>query len=72
MIDPEWKEKGIANPKEAKEFLQQYKYSSLPDYQGAKRTENIILTKEDFPGYFQSKKDVDYHIDSWLDLKDSQ
>ena len=39
MIDPEWKEKGMSNPKEAQEFLQQYKYSSLTDYRGSTRVE---------------------------------
>jgi REP element-mobilizing transposase RayT len=72
MIDPGWKERGITNPEKAKAFLAQYKYSSLADYQGIKRPENIILTKKDFPEYFQTKKDVDYHINSWLTLKDSQ
>ncbi len=72
MIDPEWKEKGISNPKEAKEFLQQYKYSSLPDYQGAKRVETQVLTKQVFPEYFHTKRDLDRHISAWLSMKDFQ
>ena len=36
LIEPKWKEKGIKNPEKAIEFLEDYKWSSYPDYIGKK------------------------------------
>lgn len=32
LIEPQWKEKGIKNPKKTMKFLENYKWSSYPDY----------------------------------------
>lgn len=34
LIEPEWKEKGIKDPEKAIKFLEEYKWSSYPDYIG--------------------------------------
>lgn len=34
LIGPDWKEKGIKNPRKALEFLENYKYSSFPNLVG--------------------------------------
>lgn len=34
LIEPNWKERGIKNPKKVIEFLENYKWSSYPDYLG--------------------------------------
>jgi len=39
LIEPEWKDKGVIDPEEVIEFLEDYKWSSYPDYIG----------KENFP-----------------------
>jgi putative transposase len=51
LIQPDWKEKGIKNKKVAKEFLRNYKYSSLIDFIGIKRHENKIINKQVIPSY---------------------
>lgn len=35
LIEPDWKEKGIKDPKRATDFLSSYRWSSYPDYIGA-------------------------------------
>jgi len=36
LIKPKWKEEGITNPKKVIEFVENYKWSSYPDYIGKK------------------------------------
>jgi len=71
IIDSEWKEKGIADMKKAKEYLADYKYSSYPDYMGVNREESLILNKSAFPEYFDDFKDFEKFIDEWLEYKDN-
>lgn len=52
-------------------FVCNYKFSSLQDYLGVSRAENVILQKESFPNYFLSKDDVLKNLKTWIDLKDS-
>jgi putative transposase len=46
LIEPCWKEKGIANPKKVIKFLENYKWSSYQDYIGKKNFPSV--TKRDF------------------------
>jgi len=46
LIEPKWKEKGIKNAKKAIEFLENYKWSSYPDYIGKKNFPSV--TERDF------------------------
>lgn len=46
LIEPNWKEKGIENPKKVVKFLETYKWSSYPDYIGKKNFPSV--TKRDF------------------------
>ena len=46
LIEPEWKERGIKNPEKVIKFLEDYKWSSYPDYIGKKNFPSI--TKRDF------------------------
>ncbi len=66
LIDKNWKEYGIKDFKEAKQFLQGYKWSSYLDYKGIIRSENKILDINNFPKYFQNTKDFDMEIIEWL------
>src|SRR3989344_3697702 len=43
LVEPHWQEKGIANPKRAKEFLRNYRHSSYHDYYVGERPEREIL-----------------------------
>jgi len=46
LIEPKWKEKGIARPEKAIKFLENYKWSSYQDYIGKKNFPS--LTKREF------------------------
>ncbi len=46
LIEPKWKESGVKNPKKVIEFLENYKWSSYPDYLGKKNFPSV--TKRDF------------------------
>jgi len=62
LIEPKWREEGIADMDKARQYLKEYKYSSYPDYIGDKRQESIILNKEAFPEYFENVKEFDDFI----------
>lgn len=68
IIDPKWKEDGIADHDKAKQYLNNYQYSSYLDYLGDGREENIIINKQDFPEYFENFKDFKCFIDEWLNF----
>ncbi len=46
LIEPRWKEEGIKNPEKVIEFLENYKWSSYPDYIGKKNFPSV--TNRDF------------------------
>ena len=46
LIEPKWKEKGISNLKKVIKFLENYKWSSYPDYLGKNNFPSV--TKRDF------------------------
>jgi len=45
LIEPGWKEKGIKNPKKVKEFLENNKRHSYPDYLGKKNFSSVTERK---------------------------
>ena len=70
LIDPLWKERGLKNNKKTIEFLNKYRWSSYHDYRGAKRSGSKIISKKDFPDYFDGKKVFDEEIFDWLGYTD--
>ncbi len=60
------------HPKEWKDFLENYPYSSYQDYVGLIRPEGNTLNKSTFPEYFEEENSFKDFIDSYLsfDLKD--
>lgn len=66
LIEPEWKEKGIADKNFAENYLKKYRYSSYEDYMGSEREENLTLSKEVFPEYFDTTRDFNDFITDWL------
>jgi len=69
LIEPLWKESEIHDIIKAKEFLDNYHYSSYLDYLGKKRDELIILNKSVFPDYFQDLREFNDFINEWLKTK---
>lgn len=66
LIDSRWKENGIKNIEKAKNFLENYEWSSYQDYCGKKRDQNKILSKKDFPEYFDNPKIFKKEVFEWL------
>ena len=71
LIDPKWRENGVSNMIESKQFLKDYRYSSYPDYIGESRPETTILNKSAFPEYFESSKEFEDYVADWLNYKDN-
>jgi len=69
IIGKNWKEEGIKNRFEATKYIEQYPYSSYPDYLGSFRYQNKIINPADFPDYFTTKKSIGEEIFNWLNLK---
>jgi len=69
LIDPQWKEFGPSDFKKVREFVRKYPYSSLGEYISK---EHAITDPSKFPDYFSDARDVDYHIDSWLEAKEQK
>lgn len=71
FIDVNWKENGIKNIVKAEAFLRNYKWSSYQDYCGIKRQAGKILSKADFPDYFETNGMSEEMFD-WLTFPDVQ
>lgn len=69
LIDPNWKENGIADHDRAKACLENYTHSSYPDYLGVNRKESVIITKDAMPSYFLSIADYKKTVNDWLNFK---
>jgi len=67
LKDSQWKERDMSKKlnEDLVMFLKDFSHSSFPDYLGSKRKEQIILSKDDFPGYFEKVSHVD-DIKEWL------
>jgi len=73
LIDSEWKEKGISDKKATEDFLKKYRYSSYEEYlEGSEREEKLILNREVFPEYFETKNDFQDLINDWLTYRDGE
>jgi len=66
LIEPKWKETGIADKVRAERYLETYTSSSYLDYLGKKRPEGMILTREALPEYFSSGADFKSFVTEWL------
>jgi len=66
IIDPAWKDTGIKNPMEAKNFLERYRYSSYSEYTKILRPESAILNISAFPEYFSAADGFENTLQSWL------
>ena len=74
LIDPSWKEEGIADPVRAKNFLSTYAFSSYLDFFGTNRSEGHILERNQggaFSEYFKTPKDFTEFLDNWLSYEEA-
>lgn len=68
IIQPDWKEKGIQDLENAKDYLKNYCFSSYLDYLGETRPENVIINRTKFPDYFPNKESFEKEILEWISL----
>ena len=66
LMQPDWKERGIADPNQAFAYASAYRYSSLQDYLGVVRPEGTIIARQHFPDYFSSASSIKDEIFEWL------
>ena len=68
LIEPKWKETGIANRPRAEKFLENYQYSSWLDYSGKNRIERHILNMNALEEYYEYKAPNDFKesVTDWL------
>lgn len=71
LIQPDWKERGVIDKAKAYEHIQNFSYSSFPDYQENRRSEGRILQKELFPEYFETTLESRREIFEWLSIPPS-
>jgi len=71
LIDPLWIDRKLQNSINSTEFLDDYYWSSYHDYRNKNRSENKILSPENFPDYFSSKDLFDREIFEWLAYRNS-
>jgi putative transposase len=65
LLQSDWRERGIQNPSEALQYLNQYPHSSYLD--GVEeRSERAILSPGAFPSYFSSQRATDTELLEWL------
>lgn len=66
LLDPKWRERGVADRTGAKQYLSKYVYSSYLDYTGDDRDVGLILNRGAFPEYFSVNVSFESFIDDWL------
>ncbi|MFH1170154.1 MAG: transposase [Candidatus Vogelbacteria bacterium] len=68
ITDPQnWEKKIIPDVEKAKNYLSQYRFSSLPYYLGEKLPENKIINPKSFPDYFTPNAEkFSSFINDWL------
>lgn len=69
LIEPEWKENGIADKERALRFLKSYPYSSFIDYCGVERVENCLIRKGALPMGASAPEYFEKMVSDWLSYK---
>ncbi|KKW09483.1 MAG: Transposase [Candidatus Kaiserbacteria bacterium GW2011_GWA2_49_19] len=68
LIEPKWKETGIADRAGAEKFLSDYEHSSYPDCTGDSRLHGMITDQKQLPEYFESAFDFKSAVREWLEF----
>lgn len=67
LIDKDWKEGGIKNPKEVIKFIENYKWSSYQDYLGKKIFPSV--TQREFFEQIMSRDQWRKFVNEWVEYK---
>lgn len=70
LVEPQWKEKKIKNFNQAKNFLENYQWSSYPYYINSEINSSVI-NKKFFIKFFRGEKNCKKEIENWIQFKAS-
>ena len=70
IVEPGWKKYQITDRTRAKKFVATYPYSSFLDYVPKMRIENRIISRHEFPDYFDKKGDFESYLNDWLNFSE--
>ena len=68
LIEPKWKEIGIKNPEKVIKFLENYKWSSYPDYLGKKNFPSVT-DREFMLNIMGGEKGCKEFVEAWVKYK---
>lgn len=68
LIEPKWKEKGIKNVEKAIEFVENYKWSSYPDYIGKKNFPSVT-NREFIWEIINGERGCKKFVEDWIKYK---
>ena len=68
LIEPLWKNQQVKDFKKAKEFLENYKWSSYRDYIGISTFSNVI-NREFFLKFFEGEENCKKKVEDWIRFK---
>lgn len=72
LVEPTWKEDGIKNMGLVEKYLDNYFYSSYLDYAGEKRAEEVVITRQSLPQYFDSPLDFKSWVSNWMSYSEAE
>src|SRR3989344_5529319 len=67
LVDPTWKESGIADPARVKSFINTYDFSSFKDYKKSERPERVILALKEKPDFLATQNDLEELLRSFAE-----
>ena len=67
LIEPNWKEGSVEKPKEVIEFIENYKWSSYPDYLGKQNFPSV--TQRNFFDDLMKKEEWQKYVNEWVEHK---
>ncbi len=66
LVNARWREEGISA--KDRRYVETYPHSSYMDYLKKKRTEEVLLSRQEFPDYFDESKAFKDEMHEWLDF----
>lgn len=67
LVDPKWKEGGIKDTGKTIEFIENYKWSSYPDYLGKHNLPSV--TQRDFFNEIMKREEWQKYVNEWIEYK---
>jgi putative transposase len=70
LMQSDWKEHGIRNATKSRKYIEEYRYSSYAEYIGKKREDELLLSRKEFPEYFEEVHEFKYFVNDWLEFSE--